>query len=174
MHVNGRMRAMDDDRPHETAAERADRNFLDLLQELRVTQTGVQIMFAFLLTMPLQSRFDDLDRWERSVFVAALLFSALATACLIAPVAVHRALFQRRKKPELVRVAARFAVAGLFFLALAVVSAVDLVLGLVLGRSWAGVAAGVLLAVIVLLWAVVPLLLRRRESVAAGGRGAGG
>jgi hypothetical protein len=151
---------MSTDRPRETEAERADRNFGDLLQEIRVAQTGVQILFAFLLTMPLQSRFERLDDFERATFVAALLLSAGASVCLIAPVAYHRALFARRMKTQVVRAAARFAILGLGLLALAITCAVDLVLDLVLGRTPALLIAGGLAALLTLAWVVLPLLKR--------------
>src|SRR4051812_14658437 len=104
------------ERPRETEAERADRNFGELLQELRVAQTGVQILFAFLLTLPLQSRFEKLDDWEIGTFVVALLLSAGASVCLIAPVAYHRALFARKMKNQVVQAASRFAILGLALL----------------------------------------------------------
>jgi hypothetical protein len=155
-----RISRMDIERPRETPAERADRNFGDLLQELRVAQTGVQILFAFLLTMPLQNRFERLDDWERGVFVAALLLSAGATVCLIAPVAYHRALFQQQMKDQVVKAASRFAVLGLTLLAMAITCAVDLVLDLVLGRTPALIIAGGLAVVLVLAWAILPLVKR--------------
>jgi Family of unknown function (DUF6328) len=161
----GHNRAMDDeDRPSETEAERADRNFGDLLQELRVAQTGVQILFAFLLTMPLQNRFERLDSWERAVFVTALLLSAAATVCLIAPVAYHRALFARKMKHQVVKAAARFAVLGLALLAAAITCAVDLVLDLVLGRTPALFVAGGLALVLFGAWAVLPLIKRYGDN----------
>jgi hypothetical protein len=149
------------ERPDETEAERADRNFGDLLQELRVAQTGVQILFAFLLTMPLQNRFEKLDHWERATFVTAILLSSAATVAIIAPVAYHRALFARQMKHEVVLVASRFAVAGLALLGLAIATSVNLVLDLVLGRTAALIIAAVLALVLVLTWAVLPLSLRR-------------
>ena len=154
---------MSTDRPRETEAERADRNFGELLQELRVAQTGVQILFAFLLTMPLQARFQTFDHWERSVFIAALLFAAGATVCLIAPVAYHRALFARRLKHQVVLVASRFAVVGLGFLGLAITSAVDLVLDLVLGRAQALLVASGLALMLLLSWVVLPLVRRAKH-----------
>jgi hypothetical protein len=153
------------DRPEETEAERADRNFGDILQELRVTQTGVQILFAFLLTLPLQSRFTTLDHWERGAFVAALLCSALAAISLIAPVAYHRALYARLLKHQVVIVASRFAVAGLVFLGLAIVFAVDLVLDVVTGRAFALTAAAVLAFVLLVSWLALPLHARRLHPV---------
>jgi hypothetical protein len=158
---------MSADRPNETETERADRNFGDILQELRVAQTGVQILFAFLLTIPMQARFPTLDDWQRDVFVVALVAAALATACIIAPVAYHRVLFRRHMKADVVRAAARLAAAGLCFLGVAVVAAVHLVLDLVLGRATAIATAAALLVVLLVLWLLLPylkLLQRRAED----------
>ncbi len=151
------------DRPQETEAERADRNFAELLQELRVTQTGVQILFAFLLTIPLQNRFSMLDRWQRGVFVAALLLAAGATVCLIAQVAYHRALFARRLKHQVVLVASRFAVLGLGLLGLAITCSVELILDLVLGHGTALLIAAGLAALLILAWVVLPLVRRAQH-----------
>jgi hypothetical protein len=149
-------------RPGETDAERADRNFNDILQELRVTQTGVQILFGFLLTMPLQARFDRLDGYERGLLVVAVLLLATATACIIAPVAWHRALFRHRVKKEIVDASDVFAKGGLTALGLGIVASMLLMLDLVLPR-WAAICLGVALAALLLmLWAVSPVL-RRRE-----------
>jgi hypothetical protein len=158
---------MSADRPEETETERADRNFGDILQELRVAQTGVQILFAFLLTIPLQARFTALDQYHRDVFVVALLCASLATACIIAPVAYHRVMFRQHMKTSVVNAAARLAAAGLMFLALAIVASVHLVLDLVLGRSPASWLAAALAAVLVTLWLVMPylaLVQRRRDG----------
>ncbi len=125
-----------------------------------MAQTGVQILFAFLLTLPLQSRFEKLDDWEIAVFVAALLLSAGASVCLIAPVAYHRALFARKMKHKVVKAASRFAILGLILLALAITCAVDLVLDLVLGRTPALFIAGGLAGVLFLTWGVLPLAKR--------------
>jgi hypothetical protein len=168
---------MTTDRPDETEAERADRNFGDLLQELRVAQTGVQILFAFLLTIPLQARFTTLNEWQKDVFVTALCCAALATACIIAPVAYHRVLFRQRMKDHIVIVAARLAVSGLLFLGLAIVASVYLVLDLVLGQAAAALAGATLAGVLVVLWLVLPyvaLLQRRREDDEDGGQGGSG
>jgi O-antigen/teichoic acid export membrane protein len=151
----------------ETETERADRNFADLLQELRVAQTGVQILFAFLLTIPLQARFTTLDEFHKDVFVVALLCASLATACIIAPVAYHRVLFRRHMKTNIVMAAARLAVGGLVFLGLAIIASVYLVLDLVLGRGTATGLVAVLTGVLLLLWLILPyleLLRGRRED----------
>jgi Flp pilus assembly protein TadB len=160
---------MTTDRPDETEAQRADRNFSDLLQELRVAQTGVQILFAFLLTIPMQARFEKLNEYQKDVFVAALLCTALATACFVAPVSYHRVLFRRRMKDHIVRAANRFAAIGLLFLALSVVICVHLVLDLVLNL---GIAIGVgvaLAALLLLLWWILPVSQRRKQNREPGG-----
>src|SRR3954463_2933754 len=146
----------DEVRPGETEAQRADRNFNDILQELRVTQTGVQILFGFLLTMPLQARFGQLDYFEKALLVIAVLLLATATACIIAPVAWHRALFRHQLKKEIVNASNVFAKAGLTALALGIVASMLLMLDLVLPR-WAAVTLGLALGVLLLmLWAVSP------------------
>src|SRR5919107_6173063 len=101
----------------EAPLQRADRNFSELLQELRVAQTGVQILFAFLLTLSFMDRFSAIDAFQRGVYVFTLVASAVTAALLIAPVPVHRLLFQRGRKRELVRVGHRFALTGLLSLA---------------------------------------------------------
>lgn len=143
-------------RPEETEAERADRNFSELLQELRVAQTGVQILFAFLLILPLQARFTTLGRWQRILVAADLLAMAVATACLIAPVAYHRVLFRQRMKDEIVRVADRLAKVGVGALGLGIVLSVLLTLDLLVERWFAWLGTGVVAVLILLLWGVLP------------------
>ena len=89
-------------REHETEAEKLDRNWNELLQELRVSQTGVQVLTGFLLTLPLQPTFAELSTLERNLYVAAISLSILATGMLVAPVAMHRVLFRKRRKETLV------------------------------------------------------------------------
>jgi hypothetical protein len=151
----------DEVRPGETEDERADRNFQDILQELRVAQTGVQILFGFLLTMPLQARFERLDDYERALLVLSVLLLACATACIIAPVAWHRVLFRHRLKKEIVDASNVFAKAGLAFLALGIVVSILLMFDLVLAR-WLAITLGAALGVLLLMmWAVSPVLRRR-------------
>jgi len=147
----------------ETESERLDRNFGDLLQELRVAQTGVQILFAFLLTLPFAARFEAVDAFERVVYSVALLASAAAAAMIIAPVAYHRMLFRRGRKPELVRSAHRMASGGLAFLLVAMVGAILLVSDVVMGRALATVVTVVAGAWFVLLWGVLPWLRRHGD-----------
>ena len=118
----------------ETEKQRWQRNFADLLQELRVAQTGVQILFAFLLTLPFSNGFNRTTEFQQDVYIVALLAAAAATAMIISPVAFHRALFRQGRKPELVRFAHRMATGGLAFMLIAMVSAVLLITDFVLDR----------------------------------------
>ncbi|NJC70458.1 hypothetical protein HC031_12150 [Planosporangium thailandense] len=145
----------------ETSAERADRNFTELLQELRVAQTGVQILFAFLLTLPFTQGFGRVSTQQRVVYLATLIATALATSCLIAPVSHHRILFRRRRKPQLVDEANRLALVGLALLLIAVVGAVYLIFSVVAGAALAGVVAGALGLWLAFVWYLQPLLQRR-------------
>ena len=147
----------------ETDKERLERNFGDLLQELRVAQAGVQILFAFLLSMVFTARFDGVDAFEKAAYLVALLAAAVAAVLIIAPVAYHRALFRMGRKAELVRSAHRMASGGLFFLFVAMVSSLLLVVDVILPRVLAILFAGVIGCFCVLLWGILPLW-RRAES----------
>ncbi|RZT86741.1 hypothetical protein EV383_3639 [Pseudonocardia sediminis] len=141
----------------EMPLRRADRNFAELLQELRVVLTGVQILFGFLLTASFSERFTRLDTLQVTVFLVTLLCAATSSALLVAPVAAHRIVFQRGRKPELVRWAHLSALTGMGFLGLTMSSGLLLVFDLAVGRVPAFVVAGVFLAAVVAVWAVVPL-----------------
>jgi hypothetical protein len=146
----------------ETPLQRADRNFVELLQELRVAQTGVQILFAFLLTLSFMDRFATIDAFQRGVYVFTLVASATTVAFLVAPVAVHRLLFQRGRKRELVHVGHRMAVAGLVCLAVTMLSGMLLVLDAVVGQIGAVAVVAALAVVFGALWAGVPLRIRNK------------
>jgi hypothetical protein len=141
----------------ETEAERLDRNYGELLQELRVSQTGVQILFAFLLSSAFQRRFPQLSQVQLDIYLATLISAALAAALLIAPAAIHRILFRHRLKEELVTWSSRMAMGGLTFLLLAILGAVLLIVDFVAG-IWAAVALTVLVGLVcIAFWCVLPL-----------------
>ncbi|MBH5144318.1 DUF6328 family protein [Rhodococcus erythropolis] len=145
----------------ETETERLDRNWIQLLQELRVVQTGVQILTGFLLTLPFQQHFSDLTYAEKYIYLATLSFSTLATAVLVAPVAMHRLLFRRHALPRLVRDGHRLSLTGLAFLGGALTGVLALTFDVVVNAS-AGLIAGTLAAVVVLaLWVMCPIYQRR-------------
>jgi hypothetical protein len=142
----------------ETALERWDRNFTELLQELRVAQTGIQVLFAFLLTLPFTNRFEMASGLDRFTYVVTMVAAAAATALLIAPVSYHRLVFRQGRKPQLVTVASRLAVLGLVCLLVAMMGAVFLVVDVVLGSpAAAGLTAG-LTVLYLFLWYVLPFL----------------
>jgi O-antigen/teichoic acid export membrane protein len=135
---------------------RWDRNFADLLQELRVAQTGIQILFAFLLTLPFSNGFPRTTAFQKDVYVVALLAAAASTALIIAPVAFHRALFRQGRKPELVRYAHRMATGGLAFLLIAMVASVFLIVDYLLSRPMALLLGGATAVFFLIFWAGIP------------------
>lgn len=151
------------ERGGETELERLDRNWNSLLQELRVVQTGVQLITGFLLTLPFQTRFDALGDDMRAVYLATVGCSVAATVLLITPVGLHRLLFRRHRLSVLVAAAHRCAYAGLLLLGLTLTGVTVIVFNTVAGSS-AGVVAGAFTAVFfAVAWLLVPLLLRTRS-----------
>jgi Family of unknown function (DUF6328) len=146
----------------ETELQRLDRNWNSLLQELRVVQTGVQLLTGFLLTLPFQQRFDVLSEHMRMVYLATVSCSVGATVLLIAPVAMHRLLFRRHRLQVLVSAAHRCAYAGLTLLGLALTGMTVIVFAAVSGRIAGFVAGAFALALFMVFWLVVPLFLRIR------------
>jgi hypothetical protein len=156
------------DAPHyarnESEAEKLDRNYSELLQELRVAENGVQILFAFLLSIAFQQAFKSVTDFQRGVYVVTLLFAAVAGAQLIAPVAIHRLMFRRRRKDELVQVTGRLALGGMSCLLIAVLGAALLVLDYVLNLAAAIVLDTGLALVFGWFWLVLPLRHRGDED----------
>jgi Family of unknown function (DUF6328) len=146
----------------ENELQSVDRQFNELLQELRVAQTGVQILFAFLLGLAFTPRFPDLTRGQQGVYLVTLVLSAISAALLIAPVGYHRTVFRQRLRPQLVETGHRFTIAGLVLLLLALVGAVNLAASFVLG-SRAALLAAALAGLFALLWFVIPLVDRVRH-----------
>src|SRR4051812_40240311 len=144
----------------ETVDQVLDRNLAELLQELRVAFTGVQILFAFLLGLAFTQRFGQLDHFGITVYTVALLSTAVATMVLIAPVSFHRIVFRRRRKAALVLVSDRLLMVGLALLIPAMGSCVLLVLDFVLGRWQAIVGASITVLVGLVTWYALPLAVR--------------
>ncbi|MCW2538360.1 MAG: hypothetical protein JWN95_85 [Frankiales bacterium] len=145
---------------HETPLGRLDRNWADLLQELRVVQTGVQLLTGFLLTLPFQDRFARLPPFSKDVYLGTVATSVAATGFLIAPVSVHRLLFRMHARRQMVTIAHRLALTGMFLLGCSVTGVVLLIFDVILGRTAGLVAAGVTLAMLVALWVGIPTGLR--------------
>lgn len=153
-----------DDERGESPGERLDRNWNELLQELRVTQTGIQILFAFLLTLPFQARFDILQGQQIHLYVAIVGLITASTFCIISPVVIHRILFRRRAKDELVKAANKLTMAGLMMLGLALVCATALIVDVVIGRTAGYIAAVLCVLLVIALWVVLPRILLRRSD----------
>ena len=144
----------------ETETERLDRNWSSLLQELRVVQTGVQLLTGFLLTVPFQQRFDTLDHDMRRVYLFAVGCAVASTVLLIAPVGMHRVLFRQRRLKSLVSAAHRMAFAGLLLLGLAMTSTTVIVFDTVSGPTAGVVAGAIALAAFTAFWVVLPAWMR--------------
>jgi len=148
----------------ETPLERLDRNWVDLLQELRVIQTGVQLLTGFLLILPFQARFEQLSLFQQNVYLLTLGAAVVATGFLIAPVSLHRFLFRQHARRVTVDVAHRLAQIGLLLLAVAMVGVVLLIFDLVLGLAGGLIAAGSVAVLLIGLWLVLPLIIRDRND----------
>ena len=158
-------RERDDPGRDETAAERSDRNLVELVQELRVGALGVQVLFGFLLSLPFFAvHWGRLGDLQLVLWVADLLLSAIATALLSGPVAYHRMVFRRHHKQQLVRAANAMAIGGLVAVCLAICGSVLLVLSYVFAGGFVLIVAGLLLFVFVGLWFVLPLVARDRPD----------
>ncbi|MDF2825565.1 MAG: sodium:proton antiporter [Mycobacterium sp.] len=161
MNVDGQAGEIwDDPERDETQTQRLDRNWANLLQELRVVQTGVQLLTGLLLTLPFHDGFEDLRPQLRMVYLATVACSVVSTVLLASPVATHRLLFRRRRLAQVVATAHRMTFWGLMLLGVSLVGVVVLVFGTVAGDV-AGVAAGaVALVGFLVFWVVVPLRMR--------------
>jgi hypothetical protein len=147
----------------ESEEERLDRNLSELLQELRVALPGVQVLFAFLLAVPFQQRFAEITQFQKWLYFAVLILTALSAALLISPSAYHRMTFRLQQKDELVFLANKLAIAGLGCLALAMTGAIMLVTDLLFGTVATVIASTCALLAFALLWYALPL--QRRLSL---------
>jgi hypothetical protein len=147
----------------ETENERLDRNWNEILQELRVTQTGTQILTGFLLTLAFQPRFQKLDPFQVGLYLALVALAALSTALGLGPVSLHRALFRKGAKDAVVILADRLLLGILACVGLLITGVVLLLFDVVLGRA-AGITAAVLTAgVVATVWLLLPFAHRPRS-----------
>jgi uncharacterized membrane protein YhaH (DUF805 family) len=141
----------------ETKSERLDRELIELLNELRVALPGVQVLFAFLLTLPFTGKFGSLSEGERDVYFATFCATIGSVAFLMSPTAFHRLRWRQRDKEAMLRIANVFAVIGLAALAVAISLASYLIADLLFGETGAAVTVGVTAALLAVLWFVLPL-----------------
>lgn len=142
---------------NESEAERLDRNFNEQLQELRIAQAGVQILFAFLLTIPFQQRFASLTDGQRGIYLVTLVSAAVSVVLFTAPVALHRILFREGVKDYIVGYTSRLMGAGLVALAVTIIGGTVLVLDVLTSHTVAWALGGALGAALVVLWVALPL-----------------
>lgn len=150
-----------EDGRNETEQEKLDRKWEDQLQELRVMQTGVQLLAGFLLTLPFQAKFADLDTFQRVLFLALMVVAALTTLCVMTPVSVHRHLSGQHIKHRVVSAAQVAMMSALIGVALLVVGMLTLIFDVVVARTPALVVGGSAALVAVALLAVLPQVLER-------------
>jgi peptidoglycan biosynthesis protein MviN/MurJ (putative lipid II flippase) len=150
----------------ESSTERANRELMELLNELRVALPGVQVLFAFLLTVPFTQRFTELDTTDRRVYYISVVTTAAATLFLIAPTAHHRLRFRSRVKEQLLRVANVLALIGVALLAVSISAVTYLITDLVYDATAAAIAAGCLAGAFAIVWFVLPFLYRPEPTPA--------
>jgi hypothetical protein len=138
-----------------------DRQMIELLNELRIALPGVQILFAFLLTVPFAAGFDRTTSFQRNLFFVTLLATAVSTICLIAPTATHRLRFHKGDRPFIIESANVMLIAGLVFLAIAILGAVILITDFLFDGAVVWIYPSLLAIVLVALWFVLPLLRSR-------------
>jgi hypothetical protein len=136
----------------------------ELLQEVRVAQTGTQILFAFLLGVPFTQRFADVTSFQRSVYFGTLLAAAVASAFLIAPSAYHRILFRQKEKQFVIEASNVLIIVGLAFVALAMSGVILLITDLLYSETTTAIVTAAIVLVFVVLWYVVPIARRIREG----------
>jgi hypothetical protein len=162
------IKAEHNDGREESEQERLDRNLNELLQELRVVIPGVQVLFAFLLTVPFQQNFTKINNFQRDVYFTTLICTAISAILLMSPTAYHRLTFRYQQKRKLVFYSNRFAIFGLTFLALAMTGALLLVTDVLFSTATSAVVTALTVAAFLVLWYALPL--RRRFSLKAEGR----
>ena len=148
----------------ESPQDRANRELIEMLNELRVALPGVQVLFAFLLTVPFSFGFAEATSFQRIAYFVSLTASALASGLLIAPAAQHRVLFRQHDKENLLLRSNRYANAGVRVLAIAILAAVLLVLDYLYGLTIALVTGGVIALALAWWWLVLPLIQLSRSS----------
>ena len=144
--------------------ERRDRELIELLNELRVAIPGVQVLFAFLLTVPFAQRFVQVTPGQKQVYFAIVLCTAAATAFLMAPTAYHRIRFRERDKEQMLRTSNVLAIIGMLFLGVAMSLVVLLITDVLFGGIWTWIATAVVVLLIAGLWYGLPLSRRARSG----------
>jgi hypothetical protein len=148
----------------ESRRERVNRELIELLNELRVALPGVQVLFAFLLAVPFANGWTKVTSYQKDIFFATLLLTAISTACFIVPTAYHRLNFRKREKERILFISNKFAIAGIMLLALSMTGVIVLITDVIYSKSASIVTGGLALCVFGGLWLALPLIRRRAED----------
>ncbi|MDO0929158.1 DUF6328 family protein [Streptomyces sp. TG1A-8] len=149
---------------NETAEERADRMWGELIQEVRVAQTGVQILFGFLLTVVFQPKYAQLAQVDQVIYIVTVVLGACATGALIGPVSLHRLVSGRRVKPQAVRLASRMTFVGLVLLLATMTSSLLLIMRVATHDGYVPYLVTAVVAWYLTCWYGLPLWARRKYS----------
>ncbi|MCX3290675.1 DUF6328 family protein [Streptomyces sp. NEAU-H22] len=149
---------------NETEEERADRMWQELIQEVRVAQMGVQILFGFLLTVVFTEKYDDLSGTDQTIYLVTVVLGACATGALIGPVALHRLVAGRRVKPQAVQLASRLTLLGLVLLLATTTASLLLILRVATHNGFVPYLVAGVVGWYLLCWFVLPLWVRHRYT----------
>ena len=148
----------------ETRRERINRELIELLNELRVALPGVQVLFAFLLAVPFANGWTKVTEYQKDIFYATLVSTAISTACFIVPTAYHRLNFRNREKENILLLSNKFAIAGIMFLAISMIGVLVLVTDVIYSKQAALVTGALAAVVFGGLWLALPLIRRHAEG----------
>lgn len=168
--MNEKADAAPNDGRNETPTERADRNWDELLQEFRVFQTGTQILAAFLLSLPFQQRFAKLPPFDVGVYLVLVFLAVMITLLALAPVSLHRLLFRQRAKAELVGLGSKILIVCLAAASLLFTGIVLFIVDFLLRTPAGIIAAACVFVVLLVIWVVLPLVIRAQRHRHAQGR----
>ncbi|MDT0386545.1 DUF6328 family protein [Streptomyces sp. DSM 41921] len=149
---------------NETEEERADRMWQELIQEVRVAQMGVQILFGFLLTVVFTEKYDELTGTDQTIYLVTVVLGACATGALIGPVSLHRLVSGRRVKPQAVRLASRLTLLGLVLLLATTTASLLLILRVATHDGFVPYLVAGVVAWYLLCWFVLPLWTRYKHT----------
>jgi hypothetical protein len=165
---DGSLDAFPGDGRQETANERYDRNWNELLQEFRVLQTGTQILAGFLLTLPFQARFKELAAFDVTLYLVLVVIAAIVTLLALAPVSLHRLLFRRGAKHELVKTSNRILIVCLAASSLLFTGIVLFIFDFLLAAPAGWIAGAAIFVLVLALWIALPIVMRRQKQPSPG------
>lgn len=159
-----RMAESREEHDEESRRQRINRELIELLNELRVALPGVQVLFAFLLAVPFASGWQKVTEYQKDIFFATLVATAISTACFIVPTAYHRLNFRNREKENILLLSNKFAIAGIMFLAVSMIGVLVLITDVLYSKTASAIAGAIALLVFGGLWLALPLIRRHHDE----------